>query len=127
MPGSPGDLSACVLINYKINSRYRGGHGRTYLPGAATTQSTNGDTWAAGHVTLVNNSWQSFQAAIKTDLQGAGLAAGTQCVPRFGYTYTDVPAKHKYSKEKATFVGAFPVLSFSISNQLRSQRRRLGK
>lgn len=126
MTGTPYDYGASVLINYKINARYRGGHGRTYLPPPVTAASTNGDTWSAGHVTNVNAAWTTFTGQIKTDMSSAGLPSSSQCVPRWQYTYTDVPNKHKYTKEKGPFLGAYPVTSFTVSPQIRSQRRRLG-
>lgn len=124
--GSLLSNASCVMINYKINSRFRGGHPRTYLPSPATTQTTNGDTWTTAYVTSINNAWQTFTSGIKTDMQAAGLANNSQCCPRYSYTYTDNPAKHKWEKTKSGFLGPFPVVSFSVSSQIRSQRRRLG-
>lgn len=125
--GTTVPQGSSVLVNYQINSRYRGGHGRTYLPPATSGDMTLGDTWTAAYVTNVTSSFGAFLNKLKTDMTSAGLSQNTQCVPRYSYTYSDVPAKHKWTKQKTGFIAAYAVNSFTVSTQVRSQRRRLGK
>lgn len=47
--------NACVLVNYKINRRYRGGQPRSYMPGGVAQDVTNGNTWSTAMVTAYQN------------------------------------------------------------------------
>lgn len=48
---SVNDASACLVVDWKITARYRGGHPRSYIPGLLTASVTNGATLTGGQVT----------------------------------------------------------------------------
>lgn len=120
-------LAACLMINLHIGARYRGGHPRVYWPPGPNTDTSDADTWQAGTVTAMDNAFGSFQSAIRTALVSAGLANNGLCAPRYSYQYVDNTAKKRYDKVRQSFLGPFPVSSWNTSNQIRTQRRRLGK
>jgi hypothetical protein len=119
--GSPGyQPSSCILLNFKIASRYRGGHGRLYWPGINNTYSTDGENLTATAQANLETAWTNIQTAINT-----ALPQCAQVIPRFSYTYTDDPTHHKYTKQKSGLVGVFPVLSTVVHPRIATQRRRL--
>src|SRR5215831_16924068 len=62
----------CVLISLKTSLRYRGGHGRIYLPGLAQTMTGNdGRTVAAPTLTAIQSAWTAL-----TGLMGAVSVGG---------------------------------------------------
>jgi hypothetical protein len=119
-------LAACILVQHKIGARYRGGHPRTYLPPSGTANTTSGDTWTNTFVATATSAWTALKSGVNSDLAAAGLAAATQCAPRYTYTYTADNVKHKFTKVRSTFLGPFPVSGFTVDTQIATQRRRLG-
>jgi hypothetical protein len=125
--GNAPTLAACFLVSHKIGARFRGGHPRTYLPPGSSTNTTDGDTWQTSVVAVVQTAWDTFKAGVNSDLQAAGLATANQCCPRYSYSYTADPIKHKFVKARTGFIGAFPVTAPSVvQTQIATQRRRLG-
>jgi hypothetical protein len=124
---APSGLGAqtCILINFNIGARYRGGHPRTYFPGVSPNDCTDGRNVASAGQTFWANAFVGIVNDVVTALPGSGGGAANHCVPLFLYTYTDVPSKHKYTKTKSALLGVQTVRSYSCNAQIASQRRRV--
>lgn len=118
--------SNCILINYGIGARYRGGKPRTYLPGFISLQQANPNTWLATTFNNFLTAWKNTMQAVTVAVTGAGAAACAQCVPTYNYTYTDVPGKHKYTKQRTSYKQTYLIGSTTGTPTIRTQRRRLG-
>jgi hypothetical protein len=125
--GSTSNFTAnvCILINFHIAARYRGGHPRTYLPTPYAAASSDGRTVTPSAVTSYQNGFVGMVGDVVTALPGSGGGAANHCVPLYGYTYTDVPTKKKYLKQKTSLLQTVTVSSYSTHPVLASQRRRL--
>lgn len=70
--GSVGDQVA-MLCSLKTPTRYRGGHGRVYIPGfGQTTINADGQTWTAATLTAVQTLWTNTQNAMGSVAGAAG-------------------------------------------------------
>lgn len=109
------------MISFKIAARYRGGKPRTYFPPlTAVHENVTDDGWDSSGVTGMQTGMGTVISAV------AAVIPGTQHVcPRYTYTYTDDPAKHKYTRTRGAPVTTPVVQSYLGSSKMRSQRRRL--
>jgi hypothetical protein len=119
-------LGSSVMVNHHIGARYRGGHPRTYFPPPAVAFTNNGDTWTAAYVSAFQAAYDNFRDDILVALTAGGLGGAVQCAPRYTYSYTADANKHKFLKERTGFIGPFPISQSLVSDQVRTQRRRLG-
>lgn len=117
--------SACIVVQNRIASRYRGGHPRTYWPILTTQDMVTENTWAAAKVTSVTNSIVSFVSAVIGASYTGGVSGLQHVIPRYTYTYTDVPQHHKWVKERTGLEGVHVVQSYFGVPRIASQRRRL--
>lgn len=130
--GTPPPTSAAVCVSWHINRRYRGGHGRIYLPAANTTDITNGRTLAGAFVISANTAVAAFQAALENlSLNSVPMnfvvlsyyestpdTSRPKPVPPGGY--------YNHSTLRSTPV-PFIITSAKVRTRLDTQRRRLGK
>jgi hypothetical protein len=116
----PVPPSTCVLVQELIPDRYRGGHPRHYMPpmGAGALTSTS-DSWTPTKVGL-------YQTAYSAMINGATTAvpASSNCAVRYNYTYTDVPAKHKWMHTRSSFNDAPLVTNWVVKANIAGQSRR---
>lgn len=105
--------SACVLASWSIARRYRGGHPRTYFPALAFGALANPGQWDAGVVS-------DFTAAIGnlSDVLGSASSEGTSLTGQVIVSYVLANA---YRDTNITY----PVTGGTVSNRIRTQRRRL--
>jgi hypothetical protein len=117
--------SLATVAQNKIASRYRGGHPRTFYPGMAQADMANENSFSSGSAVL----WSGYITAFVTQVLTASYAAGssslTNVVPRYTYSYTDVPGKHKYTKTRTGLLGVFVVQGYPVDVRVGSMRRRL--
>jgi hypothetical protein len=78
VPGTRGgatlSAAACVVVNFDIARRYRGGHPRIYLWAGSETDIQTVGTWKAAFLAAVQSGWVAFTTAV----EAAGWAgAGT--------------------------------------------------
>lgn len=111
-----------VMVLFHIAARYRGGHPRTYFPpSTASNLTTTEDQWTGG----LTSEFATGMANV-IDAAVAALPGVTHVVPRYTYTYTDNPSKHKYTHTRSGVISPVPIVSsYSTSAIVRSQRRRL--
>lgn len=58
------DASACFVVNWHINAYYRGGHPRTYHPGVAAADVSNGSTIASSRLTTLVTAFTNYLSAV---------------------------------------------------------------
>lgn len=61
--------NVCLLGNFAISRRYRGGKPRVYIPAMTTTDLQDEKHWIIASLSSFQVSWNGFMAAIKSDLQ----------------------------------------------------------
>lgn len=105
--------NAAVLISHHVNTRFRGGHCRTYLPGVTPDNTTDGRTWIAGAVTALQSWWTTQMGDI---LAGAYANIGDLELVMASY-YSG-----KVRRETAVY---YPVVDSTVDSVIRSQRRRV--
>lgn len=108
-----GDAAACVLCNFQITRRYRGGHPRMYILGYTMAGLATPSTWAGAVIT-------NAHAGI-----AAYVAAATGVI--FGSFTTTTPVSVSYRTGNAPRVVPVvdPIVGFAIGAMLRTQRRRI--
>lgn len=117
--------SLTLNIQLKISSRYRGGKGRVNWPAVTPDSLTNESNLLPNYATNVQGAFATYMSHIAADANTGGAVGTIQVVPRWTYTYTDVPGKHKYTKVRSGYVGAFPVNAWQVNPIVGQQRRRL--
>lgn len=117
--------AACALIGLKITARYRGGHPRTYWPGIAPGQTTDGENLTTLAATNYGTNFALWVTQIVSNMTSLGHTGVQHVVPRYSYTYTDDPVHHKYKKTKAAYLESFVVQSYPCNPKIATQRRRL--
>jgi hypothetical protein len=68
--GTANPSNCTMVASWQYNLRYRGGHGRLYLPTGVTTDVTNGSQWTGAFVTLSLTSMRAFRTAINALTHG---------------------------------------------------------
>jgi len=123
--GTPLLTSASVCISWHINRRYRGGHGRIYVPAGNVADVTNGRTLASAFQISAN----SAAAAFHGQLQGLAInAIPVQLIVLSYYESVPDPANPPYNMSvlRAT-PQPFEIVSAKVRTRMDTQRRRLGK
>lgn len=123
--GTPLPNSLAVCISWSISRRYRGGHGRIYVPAGNTDDITVGRTIAGAFQTQCNNAASAFLG----QLQGLTLNSIPLQVIVLSYFESvqnpDDP-EHNITVMRQT-PQPFAVTSARVRTRFDSQRRRLGK
>jgi hypothetical protein len=109
-----------VLISLQEASRYRGGHGRIYLPAIGAAALATGETVAAAVITSVKGNYTSLVAAMQA-IAAINNGPYTQVV---FHQKTTLPPR-----PPGTPVPAFtrPVTNFVVQPTIATQRRRVRK
>lgn len=75
--GTPLDNAACAVIDWAISDYYRGGHPRSYVPGAETSWLTNGaqlDPTRRSNLATAANNWRNaINALVSGNITGVEL------------------------------------------------------
>jgi hypothetical protein len=126
---TPGALSmsTCLLINYKINRRYRGGKPRSYLPWLVETDLTNRRAWNGAAVATAEGRLSTIFAAIIGASSGSTTITEHINISYFdGFTVVTNPttgrARNVSSRRGTPVVDA--ITGFTGSTRPASQRRR---
>lgn len=114
---NPGN--ACVLVDYDIAIRFRGGHPRTYLPMGVQADLETESTWLDASVATFTDNFQTFLAAIE-NITYDGFVFGGQC---FLQAVVTVPPPPAWRTPPVTRI----ITGFHVQKELASQRRRIGR
>lgn len=131
--GLHGDIltaSTCVLINYSIGRRYRGGKPRNYFPMGDSENLADVRTWAAGFVTSVGSAWSDFISDVQGLSEDGTTIESHSNVSYYSGSVGSVVDGGKRGKTTLTrradpLVNA--TVGFSVASRVASQRRRLGR
>ncbi len=126
--GGVNDAGVCVVAQYPITRRYRGGHPRGYWPLLGSGDLATAGTWNGTVLGNLTTALRAYIAAIKALTAGGFTITNQVSVSYFsGPVYPAVPAgtrQHSFSAMRAT-----PVIDIvgtpTVSVRPGSQRRRL--
>ena len=122
--GTPLPTSAAICFSWHINRRYRGGHGRIYIPAGNQDDITNGRTLAAAFQTQANSAASGFFGALD------GLSLGGVLVRLIVLSYFESQPDPDNPGENHSVLRSspvpYPVTSARVRTRLDTQRRRLG-
>lgn len=110
LTGGSQSAQVCMLISYQIGVRWKGGHPRTYLPYIAesVTQGISGDEVVPTFITQMNTAMNTFISQMKA----TGVLGG-QTLSIYRH------------KQNPALAQTYPVVTFSVSTQTATQRRRV--
>ncbi|MFZ0169912.1 MAG: hypothetical protein WAL64_10950 [Candidatus Dormiibacterota bacterium] len=128
--GIPLPASACVLVNYQIARRYRGGKPRSYFPWFTSEDIVTAQTWDSSVITAVDSALSAFFAGV------AGISVGGCTITQHvnvsyynGFTARENMGTGRWKNVpnlRATPL-VDPILSFAASLRIANQRRRTGR
>lgn len=111
-PSFTNDVATC--ISWKVNYRWRGGHGRTYLPGPTTSDVQQGRLWTSTFETLAETSASDFLSIINV----ATMLGGPLQLVLVRY----IDAGQLLANPLV-----LPIVGSTVHSRVDTQRRRLGK
>lgn len=117
--------SACVVVQNRIAARYRGGHPRTFWPALMQGSMLNEYQWINANALQIQTGAAAFVSAIVSAAYTGGTGPLQHVIPRWTYTITDVPAKHKYLRTRSGYIRSDVVQGYLANQKIGSQRRRL--
>lgn len=117
--------SACVNVQNRIASRYRGGHPRTMWPCLTTQDMLNEYQWSPTRLTAIGNDVAAFVGTVAAATYSGGAGTLQHVIPRYTYTYTNDSVHHKYLKERTGLEGVHTVMSYFAVQRIGQMRRRL--
>lgn len=124
---SPLSGASCVLVNYQLPRRYRGGKPRSYLPWGAAGDVGNRQTWLAGRVSLWSTAIaEFFTTCIGASSGGTSIQAHVNVSYYEGFTLVTSPTtgRGRNVPKLRTVPLVTPISSFVISPRIANQRRR---
>lgn len=112
-----GSNTAC-LISHLVAVRFKGGHGRTYLPSCGASALTNGKQFVAAQITAVTSGY----ATLVTNMGGVSSGNGGPFTQQL-FRYRNYPGSAAHPIHTPASLVA--VTSNSVSQTPASQRRRV--
>jgi hypothetical protein len=109
--------NAAILVNYPSSIRYRGGHPRSYYPGAASNTLADDTHWNSTLITNVGTYLTALQNDYNTLTSGGTTLAG-QCA--VSYVTAGAP-------RVTPLVMNIAPGSYTVEARIASQRRRIGR
>lgn len=119
------DAAACLMFNYLIAARYRGGKPRTYLPGLAPTAQASPNSWSASVISTIASEWQTAITNMKGAAAADGQAGCQQVCIQYNYLIQNDTVHHKYIRTRQSFKQTLPISGTIAHQTIRTQRRRL--
>ena len=126
--GSANDQRNCVLLNFSVARRYRGGKPRIYLPFGSVTDELSGNSWASAFVTAVNTGWTNFIAAlVAAPWAGATITGQSNVIFYNGFTNETGPTGRVAARSTPRVGSAVvdAIIAHACSSIYGTQRRRL--
>ncbi len=103
-----------VVISWKVNMRWRGGHPRTYLPATVSSDIVSGRLFSDTYVTLVNTNASTFRTSVNALTSGAT-------------TYKMVLLRRTINKVAQDPPIPLTITGNLVDHRIDSQRDRMGK
>lgn len=125
--GNTLPASACLMVQFLIARRYRGGKPKIFLPLGMSQDLATGPQWSGTFLGAVQTGWNAFIAAvIAAGWTGAGTLSQVNVSYFSGFTVVTNPITHR-ARNVPTLRGTptvDPVLSPAFEIGVASQRRR---
>lgn len=124
---APLSAATCVLVNYQIARRYRGGRPRSYLPWGDQTKVGNRQTWGATFVSAVETHLSDiFNGIIGSTAGGTTISQHVNVSYYEGFTVVTSPTSGRARNvpKLRTTPLVDTIASYSVSTRLANQRRR---
>jgi hypothetical protein len=122
-------INACLLLNFKIGRRYRGGKPRIYAPWGSTTDLLTVETWTTSFLGVCNGGWSNFITNTSGVLAGGTSVAGQQNVSYYAGVEPPITLPSgrvkQASKVRPGPIAPDPITSFAANQLIGSQRRRV--
>lgn len=112
--GTIMNAATACCVSWIINSRYRGGHPRTYFPFGVAGDTGSTRTWSSAFQTTVNNAANAFRTALNA-------------ITISGTTYKMIALSYKHNNEMRDQPVPYTINSNVTHGRIDTQRRRLGK
>lgn len=126
--GATLSVNDCVVINFQIARRYRGGKPKTFNPFGVSTDMVNDRTWGSIFLIEVNEAWALWQSDIGGAVVGT-TTMGAQCNVSYYHGFASVqnPVTLRWRNipTPRTAPDVDTIASFSANAIIGSQRRRL--
>lgn len=123
--GTQLPVSVAMVISLRVANRYRGGHGRIYVPAAVQADIASGRTWGSTFNTLASNNAATFRTTLE------GMSVGSVQVNLIVLSYFSGSHKTPTDPHPAPVPRATPlpmrVIGARVRTRVDTQRRRLGK
>jgi hypothetical protein len=123
--GTAMPTSVAMALSWRVPNRYRGGHGRIYVPAGVTADVASGRTWSGAFNTLASNNAATFRTTLE------GMSVGTVQMNLIVLSYFFGSHKTPEDPHPAPVPRGTPlamrVLSARVRTRVDTQRRRLGK
>lgn len=128
---SAEDLAAstCLLVNYAIARRYRGGKPRSYWPVMIAADLSSPQEWDAGTLGTMTTEWQTDYLDALAGSSYSGTTLGVQVSISYyeGFTAVENPITGRYknvSKPRLVAIAPDVVQAFTLNANPGTQRRR---
>lgn len=121
-------MDACLLLNFTIDRRYRGGKPRTYNPWGTSTDLATERTWETTFLTDVTTGWGTFAGDIGAAVIGpASIDAQVNVSYYKGFLPVQNPVTLRWRNIPTARAAALVdvIASFSPNPLVGSQRRRI--
>lgn len=124
--GDEGPGSLCVLVNYQITRRYRGGKPRSYWPFGVAQDLSTQQTWDSTLLNAISTSLAGFFSAIIGQTQGTTTIEDHVNVSYYeGFHVVTTPSgRMKNVSNPRTVPVVDTIVSFAAAPRPGSQRRR---
>jgi len=126
-PGMPAGVS--MIIQEKIERRYRGGHPRQYLAGLPAAAASTEQTWSSGAIAALELAYATFRTAVLVAVP-SGLAPAVDVNVSYYHGFTNFTFPSGRVRPIPTLRGSplvDVITSFAVNPKLGSQRRRNGQ
>lgn len=127
VPGAAAQKSianSALLLSHSVGTRYRGGHGRTYLMGISPDNTDDGRTWDVGTIVADIDDW--WTQTLTNVAAGTGHPYPTIVSPELVVVSYYDRALNPVPPYRRAVPVVYPVITSGIADQvIRSQRRRV--
>jgi hypothetical protein len=117
---------ACVIVNFKIGRRYRGGKPKIFLPPGDATDIQTSNQWTSAYSGAVSSAWTTFMAAVLADTYGSMVLQDNASISYYeGFTAFKEPSgRYRNIPTPRTTPLVDLITGHTVSQLIGSQRRR---
>jgi hypothetical protein len=127
--GTAMPINACMLINFQLGRRYRGGKPRIYAPWGVTADLNTPEKWSSSFVSASTAAWIAFITNTSGVLAGGTSVAGQENVSYYAGVEPPITLPSgrvkQASKVRPGPIAPDPITSVAANPLVGSQRRRV--